>query len=94
MTHENVEVAQANNAKPEVAENATKAVVEGKEAALKIEKLNGMELPDAAGEKVADAVEANGHITPSDAPVSVEHFPRNHFVSDRSIWFFSLRRQS
>lgn len=71
MTHENVEVAQANNAKPEVAENATKAVVEGKEAALKIEKLNGLNRPEA-GDKATDAVETNGHITPSETPVSNE----------------------
>lgn len=70
MTHENVEVAQANNAKPEVVENATKAVVEGKEAALKIEEANGKKV-DASGDKATDGVEANGHIPPADAPVSI-----------------------
>lgn len=70
MTHENVEVAQANNAKPEVAESATKAVVEGKEAPLKIEEMNGKKV-DSSGDKASEGVEANGHISPGEAPVSV-----------------------
>ncbi|OQR66932.1 hypothetical protein BIW11_13836 [Tropilaelaps mercedesae] len=69
MTHENVEVAQANNAKPEVSETATKPVVEGKEAALKIETLNGKAAQEATGDKVGDAAEINGHIT-ADAALS------------------------
>ena len=61
MTHENVEVAQANGAKPDVAESGGKpaAAVEGKP--LKIEEANGKVGKEAAAAPAAEKT-TNGDI--------------------------------